>query len=422
MDVRGVSSMNCPQCQKSLGDEAPFCDRCGHNINLPHGPTQENFSSLDTTLAFIDPLIGRVLDSKYEILSRLGTGGMGAVYRVRRVHIGDEVAVKVLHQKLVARETAIERFRREARAAAMLHHANIVTIHDFGEGRSHDIPAFIVMELLEGESLRAILKREGKIEPKRAVLLMQDICAGVGAGHRRGIIHRDLKPDNVMVLPLSDDRGREIVKVVDFGIARLRDLIGVSTLTETGNVLGTAHYISPEQCRGEELDSRSDVYSLGAMFYEMVAGRPPFVAATMAGIIGKHLTEAPPPLDKTLNIHPSLEDVVMRSMAKNPAERPVDALELASQLQIAINPTSQSQSFEYQASASSLRVSHPPAPSLDTADRVSTLGGNNKRRIALGSVALLIAVALAISAFSSYNVLKSSAALTVRLNTTAEWS
>lgn len=393
--------MNCPRCQKCLGETAQFCDSCGHSRNPAHAPTEKSFSNLDTTLTSTDPLIGRVLDSKYELISLLGAGGMGAVYRARRVHIGDEAAVKVLRQELVAHEASIERFRREARAAALLHHANIVTIHDFGEGRSDGVPAFIVMELLEGESIRAILKREGKVEPTRAVLLMRDICAGVGAGHRRGIVHRDLKPDNVMVLPPSDDRGREIVKVVDFGIAKLRDLASVSTLTETGSVLGTAYYMSPEQCRGQHLDSRSDVYSLGVMFYEMLAGTPPFVAATMTGVVAKHLTEAPPPLGEPLGIPASLEELVMRSLAKNPDERPVDARELARQLQTVINP--QGQSTLSQVPALTTRASDPPAPSLKGQRRFASLAQKHRRRIALGSVVLLIVLALAVGVFKLFH-------------------
>lgn len=145
---------------------------------------------------------------------------MGAVYRARRVHIGDEVAVKVLHGSFVADADAVERFRREARAAAMLRHPNVVTIHDFGEARGSAAPAYIVMELAEGASLRALLRSEGRLGPARAVALMGDICAGVGAAHRRQIVHRDLKPDNIIVLPPDVEGERETAKVVDFGIAK----------------------------------------------------------------------------------------------------------------------------------------------------------------------------------------------------------
>ncbi|OLE55568.1 MAG: hypothetical protein AUG51_02515 [Acidobacteria bacterium 13_1_20CM_3_53_8] len=169
---------------------------------------------------------------------------MGIVYRARRVHIGDEVAVKVLNKQFVADVTMLERFRREARAAAQLRHPNIVQIIDMSEARGADAPAYIVMELIEGESLRELLRREKSLAPERAVSLMRDICAGVGAAHRKGIFHRDLKPDNVIVLAPDEDRERETVKVVDFGIAKLRDAAGVTTLTQTGMVMGTPSIVS----------------------------------------------------------------------------------------------------------------------------------------------------------------------------------
>jgi serine/threonine-protein kinase len=164
------------------------------------------------------------------------------------VLIGDEVAVKVLHQRLTGDEKLVERFRREARAAAQLHHPNVVTIHDYGEARGAEAFAYIVMELVHGESLRELLRREGRLEAPRAVSLMRDVCAGVGAAHRRGIVHRDIKPDNIIVTPEDEDRPAESVKVVDFGIAKLRDMAAEnSTLTEAGTMVGTLFYMSPEQ-------------------------------------------------------------------------------------------------------------------------------------------------------------------------------
>ncbi|MGB8509166.1 MAG: protein kinase, partial [Pyrinomonadaceae bacterium] len=284
------------------------------------------------TLVKSDPLAGRGLDGKYELIDMLGEGGMGAVYRARRVHIGDEVAVKVLHPKFVTDGAATERFRREARAAAQLHHPNIVTIHDYGEARGGDTIAYIVMELLSGASLRELLKREGRFTTARAVALMRDICAGVGAAHRRHIVHRDIKPDNIITLAPDADRERETVKVVDFGIAKLRDLASENTLTQTGAVVGTPYYMSPEQCRGESLDARADVYSLGALLYEMLAGTPPFSAPSVTGVIAKHLTEAPPPLPANLNVPPALEAVVMRALSKDPQARQADAADFAREI------------------------------------------------------------------------------------------
>jgi serine/threonine protein kinase len=331
--------MNCPQCQEELKDNARFCSNCGLSFATFNTPTERaEIPGEDKTLPRPDPLIGHVLDSKYELVARLGEGGMGAVYRARRVLIGDEVAVKVLLGKFVADTEAVERFRREARAAAMLRHPNVVTIHDFGEARGDEAPAYIVMELVEGESLRDLLRREGKIETERAVSLMRDICAGVGAAHRRNIWHRDLKPDNVIVLEPDEDRERETVKVVDFGIAKLRDLAGGPTLTQTGVVMGTPYYMSPEQCKGESLDARSDVYSLGTMLYEMLDGLPPFTAKNSMGVITKHLTESPRPLPQKLGVLPAVEAVMMRSLSKDSDERQQNASAFARELQDALKP------------------------------------------------------------------------------------
>jgi serine/threonine protein kinase len=318
--------MNCPQCGHILRAEARFCDACGKSVT--HG------GGIARTVAAADPLVGRVLDTKYMLLEKLGEGGMGAVYRSRRLLFGDEVAIKVLHQEYVADGVAIERFRREARAAAQLHHPNVSVIYDYGEARGEDAPAYIVMELIEGPSLRELLKREGKLSPERAVLLMRDICMGVGAAHRRNIVHRDLKPDNIIVQPPNDDHERETAKVVDFGIAKLRDLSSEHSLTLTGVAIGTPYYMSPEQCRAEPLDARSDVYALGAMLYEMLAGTPPFIAETYTGVITKHLYEEPPLLPAALNVTSVLEAVCVRALAKDPNMRQADATVLARELQL----------------------------------------------------------------------------------------
>jgi serine/threonine-protein kinase len=334
--------MNCPNCHRPLRDGAQFCTSCGTRTahdgrdSLSDSvPTVEPAGRGAVPRAPADPLVGRVLDGKYEILSRLGEGGMGSVYLARRVHIGDEVAVKVLHAKFVDDETLVERFRREARAAAQLQHPNVVTIHDYGEGHDPEGFAYIVMELVRGVSLRELLRREGHLDVPRAVALMRDICAGVGAAHRRGIVHRDIKPDNIIVLPPDEEGERERVKVVDFGIAKLRDMAGDSTLTQTGAMVGTPFYMSPEQCRGEALDARADVYSLGALLYEMLAGQPPFVATSITGVISKHLTEPPPSVPDNLKVPHALEAAIARALDKNPEARPRDAIEFAREVQAA---------------------------------------------------------------------------------------
>jgi serine/threonine protein kinase len=331
--------MNCPHCHQALNKHATVCDSCGTSIISPFVPADDSespgfaeASPQPENPPQADPLIGQLLDGKYELTALLGQGGMGTVYRARRVHIGDEVAVKVLRREYVNDQKTVERFRREARAAATLRHPNIVIIHDFSEGQS-DVPAYIVMELVEGNSLRKILETEGGLAQGRAIWLIREICKGVGAAHRLHAVHRDIKPDNIIVLA-PDAEDLERVKVVDFGIAKLREAATSKTLTQTGKVIGTLYYMSPEQCYGEEVDPRSDVYSLGIMLYEMLSGTPPFTSESATGIVAKHLTEPPPPLPKHLGITPQVEAVIMRALAKEPASRPIDARKLGRELAV----------------------------------------------------------------------------------------
>ncbi len=260
---------------------------------------------------------------------------MGSVYRARRLHIGDDVAVKLLSRDLIRDRNAVERFRREARSAAMISHPNVVSIHDFSAADDQNSEAYIVMELVKGESLRKVLEHEGPLTPERAVGLLRDVCAGVGVAHRQGLLHRDLKPDNVIVTPPQPGE-RETAKVVDFGLAKVRDAANVSVLTQTGTLLGTLYYMSPEQCRGEELDASADVYSLGAMLYEMLAGRPPFTANSPAGLIAKHLSEAPPAFPQHLNIGEALAQACFAALAKSPELRQNNAIKFGEELQAAL--------------------------------------------------------------------------------------
>lgn len=323
-----------------MADDAQFCGTCGlptsrhpsdaaTQINEPR-VTDGGHSRGD------DPRIGLILDSKYKLIESLGQGGMGSVFRAERLHIGDEVAVKLLHQDLVREKQALERFRREARTAAMIRHPNVVSIHDFNDGTGEAGEAYIVMELVRGVSLGTLLRREGRMSPERAVRLMQDICAGVGVAHRQGLLHRDLKPDNVIIVPPSHEGDEETAKVVDFGLAKVRDVTAQTALTQTGAVLGTLYYMSPEQCSGEELDARADVYSLGAMLYEMLTGTPPFRSNNFAGLISKHLHEPPPHFPPDLGVSAAIEDVCLRALAKNRDQRQSDAIVFGRDLQKAL--------------------------------------------------------------------------------------
>lgn len=326
----------CAPCELYLNREAMFCANCGSPLTLPgpgtHPYYEDHFNSALPTVRLVnpDPLIGHKIDGKYELLARLGEGGMSVVYRARRVHIGDDVAVKILTGKFVKDDAALTRFRREARAAAMLRHPNVITIHDFGETDDVHAPAYIVMEFIRGTPLRELLHSEDHFSVKRGLRLMRGICAGVGSAHRQGVVHRDLKPENILVVAPDDDFEVESVRVVDFGLAKLLADAG----NATGAVVGTPYYMSPEQCLGEPLDARSDVYSLGAMFYEMLSGQRPFEAETVSGLISRHLQEPPPPFDFSLGIPRRVSMGIMHALAKDPDDRPQTATELARQMQL----------------------------------------------------------------------------------------
>jgi serine/threonine protein kinase len=335
--------MRCQSCQSSLPDDAQFCASCGlptsrhpSDATTQIGQQQTNADSPRATDEQVDRRIGLILDSKYKLIESLGEGGMGSVFRAERLHIGDEVAVKLLHRDLVREQQALERFRREARTAAQIRHPNVVTIHDFSDGAGTAGEAYIVMELAPGASLGKLLRREGRMPAKRAVHLTLDICNGVGVAHRQGLLHRDLKPDNVIVVPPAHEGEEETAKVVDFGLAKVRDVAASGSLTKTGTVLGTLYYMSPEQCSGEELDARSDVYSLGAMLYEMLVGNPPFRANNMAGLISKHLHELPPAFPEFLQVPTAIQSVCLRALAKDRNQRQPDALAFGRELKKAL--------------------------------------------------------------------------------------
>jgi eukaryotic-like serine/threonine-protein kinase len=393
-----IDDATCPQCGESLAARARFCSSCGSETSLGSRETEVISTRITAEGSGpADSFIGKVLDSKYELLARLGAGGAGTVYRARRLHIGDEVAVKVLNPEYVLDQTAAERFRREARSAAMIRHANVVTIHDFSESGLGG-PAYIVMELVRGTSLREILKREGRMKPERAVALMHDVCAGVAVAHRQGLVHRDLKPDNVIVEAPEVESEREIAKVVDFGIAKLRGATTEFNLTQTGATVGTPFYMSPEQWHGKQLDARSDVYSLGAMLYEMLAGTPPFNATTLPELIYQQLNEVPPRFGSSLSVPPALERICRRALAKKPEERPSDASVFSREIQAALT--------------SGVSNAGSPGPSLEqptisaSASSVPTLALSKQRSspikwiIAGGSV-LLVLIVLAGAAFFS---------------------
>jgi serine/threonine protein kinase len=264
-------------------------------------------------------LVGSIIDNKVRLEAILGQGGMGAVYRGRHLLLERTVAVKVLRPEILTVEGSLERFFREARTAAATEHPNIVTVYDFG--KLPDGGAYLILEFVEGKGLRHILLEQGVLPPPLALPILREVCAAVEFAHRRNIIHRDLKPDNIM-LKRRDD-GSTTVKVLDFGLAKtLEEAETSSSITRTGELVGTPAYMSPEHCSGEDLDARSDLYSLAVIAYEMLVGQPPF-RGRVAAILTAQIQKPPTPL-RELNpdVPPVLEEAVLTALAKKPSDRP----------------------------------------------------------------------------------------------------
>ncbi len=271
-----------------------------------------------------------LLSGRYRLGGLIGVGGMSDVYSASDTLLGREVAVKMMRADLARDESFLERFRREAKNAAFLNHPVIVSVFDTGEteGPMGTVP-YIVMELVQGETLRDIVRREGPMDPRRAASILADVCDALDFSHRQGIIHRDVKPANIMLTNTG------AVKVMDFGIARA--LGDSTTMTQTAAVIGTAQYLSPEQARGKPADARSDIYSVGCVLFEALTGQPPFTGETPLSVAYQHVQDDPPlpsELVKGLSDEEgtALDAVLLTAMAKDPAERYDTAADLAEEL------------------------------------------------------------------------------------------
>jgi serine/threonine-protein kinase len=323
-----------------------------------------------------DPYLGRQVAGQFQIVERIGAGGMGAVYKADQPDMNRNVAIKILHPRYLARTDLVARFRREARAMSQLSHPNTARV--FLYGQLEDGACYFVMEHLVGRNLAQIVRANGPMEPERAVKIMGQVCGALDEAHRAGIIHRDLKPENVF---LTAQGGIEdFPKVLDFGLAKVTEKQmrpGSMILTREGMVFGTPEFMSPEQARGKALDPRSDIYSLGVILYELLTGKLPFDAKQPIEFIQLHVNAKPISLSERLpdrSFPGALEAVIMRSLAKEPEERHESAAAFALALEASLHPS---------ASVSA----PPPSSSYSTSNRpaASSPASSAAARSAVGS-------------------------------------
>ncbi len=329
----------CPSCATPYDDpETRFCGNCGTDVRSALAAGTEPASTAD-------PMLGRVIDGRYRVQARIGQGGMGVVYRVEHVAMGKVAAMKILHPSLSQEAEVVRRFRREAEAVSRLSHPNTVQVFDFGQSQGS---MYLVMELIRGEDLGALLRRDSALTWRRLGLILSQVLDALEEAHELGIIHRDIKPENLLIARTRD--GRDLVKVLDFGLAKLRDVEELNAVTGRGTVIGTPYYMSPEQIRAEDLDASSDLYSLGALAYRALTSEHPFSAATPVAVLTQHLTaelEAPRVRAPTREIPPAAEAIVMRAMQKRREDRYQSAAEMRAAVVDAIHdPSSDSARHE----------------------------------------------------------------------------
>ncbi len=315
--------MRCPRCDRQLVTDDRFCSRCGLARCMDGKP--------------IDPLIGITVAGRYRIDERIGVGGMGTVYRGTHIRLGQSVAIKVLHERYAGDQKLTRRFEKEALTYGQVTHPNLVGLHDFG--RTEDGTFFMVLEYCPGVSLSRLIREQGRLDPLLAGDIILQIAQGLGAAHAEGIVHRDLKPENIILMETRP--GRFHARLLDFGIAKRID-DDEPRLTQAGMVFGTPEYMAPEQARGKTVDERSDIYALGTMLYELLAGDPPFVGTDKLRIMQQQANEIPKPPSATspgIHVPREIETLVMRCIEKQASERYQSTSDLIRDLDELLNTT-----------------------------------------------------------------------------------
>ena len=302
----------------SDGDEA-YCAACGQSYPIDANNCPKDGSRLTKLKARPDPLLGRMFDGRYEVRSTLGQGGMGTVYRGWQMSVDREVAIKVIHPKLASDRIAVKRFLREVRLASRISQPGIVNVYD--SGQTEDGILYLVMELLRGRPLAQDLLARQPIAMQRVETIALQLCDALDVAHAAGIVHRDLKPGNIVIL--DDPPGRDLIKVLDFGLAKSLVADTSSVVTQSNAIIGTPLYMAPEQIQNRPADERADLYSLGCIIYQLVSGRPPFIADSVNQVLAMHIEEAPDPLPGF--VPPRLQRVILKLLAKDPGNRILSA-------------------------------------------------------------------------------------------------
>src|SRR5579883_425723 len=306
----------CPSCRERYPAGGSFCPQDGSRLVASAGESS---------------LVGQVLANRYRIVRKIGEGGMGEVFEAQHVYIDKRYAIKTLRPDITTNPEAITRFHQEARSASTIGHENIVEIDDFG--RLPDGGVYLAMEFLDGESLAERMKHGPALQRREKLDILIQVCSGLAAAHDKGIVHRDMKPENVFLAKKGE---RVVVKVLDFGIAKVTSDNAHERLTQTGTIFGTPFYMSPEQALGKDLDGRTDIYSVGVILYEVFAGKVPFEGESFMGILSQHITARPTPPSEAApyrDVPPGVERAILRALAKEPAERWQSMHELAAELE-----------------------------------------------------------------------------------------
>ena len=348
-----MSPIICPSCGKENLDKAKFCTGCGENLSSVSGARSPSGTS-----AFImgdmsaepdpepaprtrkDTCLGQVLEGKYLISEHLGDGGMGSVYKAEQLTLNKTVAIKILHKNLLQDDVQVKRFQREAWSASRLEHPHSIQIIDFGQTPEGN--HYIVMEFLKGLELAEIIRRDYPLSPERIVHILSQVCSVLAEAHANKIIHRDLKPENIVLIERAEEK--DFVKVLDFGIAKLQERDpSKPALTMQGIVCGTPEYMSPEQAMGKDLDSRTDIYSIGCILYEMLTGKVPYDANTYQAILTMHIQGdlTPPSSIAPQNVAPGspLEKICMKAMSREREKRFESTIAMKQALEAALCET-----------------------------------------------------------------------------------